>query len=264
MLKLTEDIYDIIDDSEITLLVLLDFSKAFDTVNHKLLLAKLDILGFEKNTCDWILSYLSGRQQMVRTDTESSTWSPLINGVPQGSILGPLLFTILISDMRRSIWNGSYITYADDTNLYWESNVETINSTIDTANQVLDQVNTYCIDTCLKLNELKCKYIFIGSKPAIRKLKILNTDNVKINSANLERVYNPKVLGLTFDEVLSWQKHINLCISKAMGNFFQMYRYKKILNKDAKITLCDSIVLSQFNYCDVVYSNLDISLENKV
>ena len=224
LLKLCEDIYDIIDDSEITLLVLLDFSKAFDTVNHKLLLAKLDILGFEKNTCDWILSYLSGRQQMVKTDTESSKWSPIINGVPQGSILGPLLFTILISDMRRSIWSGSYITYADDTNLYWESEVDTVNSTIDAANQVLEQVSTYCVDTCLRLNEAKSKYMFLGSKPAIKKLNMSQTNDLVINGSALERVYDTKVLGVLFDEVLSWQKQVNCCISKAMGNLFQTFR----------------------------------------
>ena len=264
LLKLCEDIYDVIDDSEITLLVLLDFSKAFDTVNHKLLLAKLDILGFEKNTCDWILSYLSDRKQMVKTDNDSSNWSPIINGVPQGSILGPLLFTILISDMRRSIWNGSYITYADDTNLYWESEVDTINSTIDATNQVLDQVSTYCVDTCLRLNETKCKYIFIGSKPAIRKLNNLQTTDLNINGSAIERVNCAKVLGVLFDEVLSWQKQVNLCISKAMGNFFQIYRFKKFLDTSAKITLCDSIILSQFNYCDIVYSNMDIYLEKKI
>ena len=156
LLKLCEDIYDIIDDSEITLLVLLDFSKAFDTVNHILLIAKLEILGFDKNTCDWILSYLSGRSQMVKTNTETSSWIRLENGVPQGSILGPLLFTILISDMRVSIWNGSYITYADDTNLYWESSVDNINNTITNANNVLENVRSYCVDTCLRLNEGKC------------------------------------------------------------------------------------------------------------
>ena len=127
LLKLTEDVLDTIDDSEVTLLVLLDFSKAFDTINHTLLLAKLDILGFDQNVCKWVKSYLSGRQQMVHTDKEKSNWSPVINGVPQGSILGPLLFTILISDMRVSIWSGSYISYADDTNLYWESSVNDIN-----------------------------------------------------------------------------------------------------------------------------------------
>ena len=264
LLKLCEDIYDIIDDSEITLLILLDFSKAFDTVNHKLLIAKLEILGFEKCTLDWILSYLSGRSQMVKTNTENSNWSPIQNGVPQGSILGPLLFTILISDMRVSIWNGSYITYADDTNLYWESEVDTINSTIEQANKVLDQVSTYCVDTCLRLNETKSKYIFIGSKPALRKLKAQDVDTIKIKGSDLEQVYCAKVLGVLVDEILSWQKMVNKNISSSMGNFYQMNRFKKFLDYDAKISLCDSIVLSQFNYCDIVYSNMDIFLEKKI
>ena len=264
LLKLCEDIYDIIDDSEITLLVLLDFSKAFDTVNHKLLIAKLEILGFDKNTCDWILSYLSGRSQMVKTNTETSSWIRLENGVPQGSILGPLLFTILISDMRVSIWNGSYITYADDTNLYWESSVDNINNTITNANNVLENVRSYCVDTCLRLNEGKCKYIFLGSKPAIKKLNSMDISHVKINGSDLEQVNCAKVLGVLFDEVLSWQKQVNACICKSMGNFYQMYRFRKFLSEEAKITLCDSIVLSQFNYCDIVYSNMDVFLEKKV
>ena len=220
LLKLTEDIYDAIDDSEITLLVLLDFSKAFDTVNHRLLLAKLNILGFQEKTCDWINSYLSGRQQKVVTETESSNWSTIINGVPQGSILGPLLFTILISDMRLSIWNGSYITYADDTNLYWESAVDAINETITMANSVTSNISNYCIDNCLRLNESKCKYIFIGTKPGIKKLDSLNLGDLQINNTNMERVREAKVLGVTIDEVLSWRKQVNLCISKAMSNFF--------------------------------------------
>ena len=102
---------------------------------------------------------------------ESSNWFAIVNGFPQGSILGPLLFTILISDKCRSIWNGHYMTYADNTNLYCELEVDTINSTIDTTDYVLEEVNTYCVYTCLRLNETKCKYMFIGSKPAIRKLK---------------------------------------------------------------------------------------------
>ena len=106
--------------------------------------------------------------------------------------------------------------------------------------------------------------MFIGSKPAIRKLNIAETNFLNINGTDLERVNKAKVLGVTFDEVLSWQKQVNLCISKAMGNFFQMYRYKKFLNEEAKITLCDSIILSQFNYCDIVYSNMDVILKKKV
>ena len=264
LLKLCEDIYDCIDDSEITLLVLLDFSKAFDTVNHKLLLAKLDILGFQENTCSWILSYLSGRQQKVQTETESSSWSSIINGVPQGSILGPLLFTILISDMRLSIWNGSYITYADDTNLYWESAADAINETLTKANSVTSNISKYCTDNCLRLNEGKCKFMLIGTKPAIKKVNSMDLGDLKINDVCMERVTDAKVLGVTFDEVLSWRKQVNLCIRRAMSNFFQICRYRKFLNKEAKIILCESIVLSQFNYCDIVYSNMDKYLKYKI
>ena len=169
LLKLNEDIFEALDDSEVTLLVLLDFSKAFDTVNHKLLLAKLDILGFQGGVCNWIHSYLSGRTQKVKTDSEESDWAEIKNGVPQGSILGPLLFTILVSDMRMTIWNGSYLTYADDTNLYWETPADMLNDSIREANSVLNNIADYCVNNRLILNEGKCKYIIMGSRPAIKK-----------------------------------------------------------------------------------------------
>ena len=264
LLRLTEDIYDAIDDSEITLLVFLDFSKAFDTVNHELLLAKLQILGFQETTCDWVRSYLSDRHQKVVTASESSNWSPIINGVPQGSILGPLLFTILISDMRMSIWSGSYVSYADDTNLYWESAVETINETITAANSVTSKISTYCTDNCLRLNPGKCKYMFIGTKPGINKLNSMVLGDLKINNVNMERVTHAKLLGVTFDEVLSWIKQVNKCIGMAMSNFFQINRYKRFLNRESKIILCESIVLSQFNYCDIVYASMDKYLKEKI
>ena len=264
LLKLNEDIFEALDDSEITLLVLLDFSKAFDTVNHKLLLAKLDILGFQSNVCGWIHSYLTGRSQKVKTDTEESDWAYIKNGVPQGSILGPLLFTILVSDMRMTIWNGSYITYADDTNLYWESPTDMVNNSIKQANSVLHNISNYCINNRLMLNVGKCKYIIMGSRYNIKKLNSIQLDPIKINNIVLERVSQAKVLGVTYDEVLSWKKQVNLSISKAVGNFLQFARYKRFLSKQSKITLCQSLVLSQFNYCDVIYSSMDVYLEKKI
>ena len=264
LLKLNEDIFEALDDSEVTLLVLLDFSKAFDTVNHRLLLAKLDILGFQGNVCSWIHSYLSGRSQKVRTDTGESEWADIKNGVPQGSILGPLLFTILVSDMRMTIWNGSYLTYADDTNLYWESPADMINDSIKAANGVLNNVSDYCINNQLILNNGKCKFIILGSRPAMKKINSMNLDPIKIKNAVLERVEHTKVLGVTYDEILSWKKQVNLSVSKAVGNFLQFSRYKRFLSKESKITLCQALVLSQFNYCDIIYSSMDSYLEKKI
>ena len=264
LLKLTEDILDAIDDSEITLLVFLDFSKAFDTVNHELLLAKLDILGFDEFSCNWIRSYLSDRYQRVKTDSGFSPWERVINGVPQGSILGPLLFLILISDMRISIWNGSYITYADDTNLYWNSSVENAKETLKNATAVISSVSTYCRNNCLRINLDKCKYMFLGSRNNIKKLKDLNLATPTINGFKMEYVNTYKVLGIHFDEVLSWRKQVNVVIGRAVSNFLQINRLGKFLTTESKTNLCQSIVLSHFEYCNNVYLNMDKSLKNKI
>ena len=85
-----------------------------------------------------------------------------------------------------------------------------------------------------------------------------------MNDSILERVTHTKVLGVTYDEILSWKKQVNLSVSKAVGNFLQFARYKHFLSQQSKITLCQSIVLSQFNYCDIIYSSMDAYLEKKI
>ena len=103
LIKITDDILDSIDESEVSILTLLYFSKAFDTVNHRLLLEKLKILGFSQLSRDWVSSYLTDRYQKVVVKDDGSSWVKIKNGVPQGSILGPTLFNILVSDMRQII-----------------------------------------------------------------------------------------------------------------------------------------------------------------
>ena len=264
LLKITDDILDSIDDSDVTLMIFLDFSKAFDTVNHRILIEKLKILGFQNNTCEWINSYLSNRYQRVVVGEDASDWIHIINGVPQGSILGPLLFTILVSDMRCHIWDGTYHQYADDTDLLFETSVELVNDTIAKANNVLEKINTYCRDNFLTLNAGKTKFMFFGSRPALKKLDGIVLNDLKIENEILERVKVAKNLGVSFDELLSWRKHINLNISKAVGSFINLSRFKRFLNTKSKVLLCDSIILSRFNYCDAVYQNIDICLQKKV
>ena len=101
LLNVTDDIYEALENSEITFLILLDYSKAFDCANHKLILAKLQSAGFQDDALSFIKSYLSGRSQKVVTGSQESSWESVLNGVPQGSVLGPLLFTILVSVIKR-------------------------------------------------------------------------------------------------------------------------------------------------------------------
>ena len=264
LLKICDDILESIEDNEVTLMVFLDFSKAFDTVNHRLLLEKLKILGFDSSALNWIKSYLSNRFQMVKVGDTFSEWKQIKNGVPQGSILGPLLFTILTSDMRKCFRFGNYHEYADDTNEYLNTTVENLNDSIQNINQDMKRVGEYCKNNILKLNEGKCEFMIMGSKHAMSKVKELNLDHIIINDKPIKRVDHAKYLGLTFDEVLSWNKQVNICISKAIGKFKQFSNCKRMLSMESKKIFCESMVLSQFNYADIVYMNMNKITQNKI
>ena len=140
LLNVTDDIYDALENSEVTFLVLLDYSKAFDCANHRLILAKLKAAGFHNDSLSFGTFYLSGRSQKVKTGTKESSLENVINGVPQGSVLGPLLFMILISDIRDAIKRDGYHLYADDTQLYYTCKVCDANVTIDHINSDLDNI----------------------------------------------------------------------------------------------------------------------------
>ena len=264
LIKITDDILDSIDDSEVTILTLLDFSKAFDTVNHRLLLEKLKILGFSQNAQDWVQSYLTDRFQKVQVNNDSSSWVRIKNGVPQGSILGPLLFNILVSDMRQFIEFNSSHGYADDVQLKVSTKIENINEAIHEVNKDLTSIGTYCRNSALTINEKKCYYMLIGTKPAIKKIDDLALDDMLINNKIIKRVKHVRNLGLNYDEVLSWRKHINIIIGRAISKFKDINRYKKFLNEESKKLLCDSLILSQFNFGDLVYLNIDMYLQKKI
>ena len=264
LLKISDDIMDAIDDSEITLLILLDFSKAFDTINHRLLLEKLSILGFSFQARKWIESYLTDRFQKVVANNDSSSFVHIKNGVPQGSILGPLLFNILISDMRQYINFSSSHTYADDTQLKISSKIENINSAISDVNKDLQSIGTFCTNNALRINTDKSYLLILGTKPAMKALNNFRIDELKINGEKIKRVKSTRNLGLTFDEVLSWRPHINKVIGCAISRFKDLYRHKKFLNFQAKKILADSLILSYFNFCDMVYMNMDEYLKRRI
>ena len=118
--------------------------------------------------------------------------------------------------------------------------------------------------TCLKLNESKSKSMIIGSRPNLCKLKSINLGEIKLNDKAIERVYEAKNLGITFDESMSWTRHVNLSVSKAYGKLNHAYRFKKFLLPEAKWNLCETYVLSQFNYGDVLLQNMTNLLEQKI
>ena len=264
LLNVTDDIYEALEDSELTFLILLDYSKAFDCANHRLILAKLRAAGFCDDSLSWITSYLSGRTQKVFTNSQESSWKSVINGVPQGSVLGPLLFTVLISDISDAIKRGKYHLYADDTQLYYRCKVEDANATIAKINSDLKNISEYSQRNCLKLNAGKSKFIVIGSRPNLKKLKSTVLDEIKLGPDTIVREYAVKNLGILFDEYFTWIKHVNLITAKSYGKLRHSYRFKNFLSPAAKWNLSETYILSQFNYGDIILQGLSNQLIQKI
>ena len=262
LLNISDDIYDAIDDSELTILVLLDYSKAFDTINHRLLYAKLQSLGFDFSAISWICSYLTDRKQKVKTTTTESGWETVKNGVPQGSVLGPLLFSILVHDIGKCIQNGKYHMYADDTQIYYRMHIHQIYDTINRINEDIARVVKYSENNCLKINAKKSYCIYIGSKHSLRQINAAN--HVILNNQPIKRVHTVKNLGVLFDENLTWEHHIKDIIKGAFFKLKQFYRFKYFLNTQTKHRLVEVYVLSKLNYCNTVTQGITTELKYKL
>ena len=252
------------DASELTFLILLDYSKAFDRVNHKLLLAKLMSLGFDEVSLNWVGSYLAGRAQKVKSNGEYSSWNPIINGVPQGSILGPLLFTILVTDLRNSLQSTSFHQYADDLQIQKHCKFDDVNNAINDINSDLTNISNYSVSNGLKLNYEKSKFMVIGSHQNIKKINDSELPPILLDEHILDREKCLKNLGVHFDEYMSWVKHINKTVCKAYGSLRSLYRFKKFLSESSKKSLCETLVLSHFNYCDCLFPSLAKYLSEKI
>ena len=191
---------------KISLLLLIDFSKAFDMVDHSILLSKLHHYGIRGKAYDWFTSYLSNRQQFVSVSGKDSKTRRLDFGVPQGSILGPLLFVIYINDMPEISRIAKFILYADDANI-----ILTADSIHEIEKQLCDLINVllnWVDSNGLLLNLKKTVYMLFNRSNAVLNL------TVKIKNTIIERKSESKFLGVIVDDKLKWTKHVNVVRSK--------------------------------------------------
>ena len=264
LLHILDEILRSIDSNEITVMTLLDYSKAFDTANHRLIVAKLRALGFTNTACQWISSYLHERLQRVRTSSGLSGDIILKNGVPQGSILGPILFTVLTSDLHKCLKNCKYHCYADDTQLYKSGKVSDINEIIRDMNEDLRAVADFSRTNCLKLNYDKNKFIIFASKNNLQLINSAVLDPITIDGQIVGRETVVRNLGLHMDEELTFEFHINDLIKRAWGKLKTAWKCGKFLSAESKRIIVECYVLSQFNYLDVIWRSATKGMWNKI
>ena len=264
LIDITDFAFDAFDNGEIVILVLLDYSKAFDCANHKLILAKARALGFMDSALTLLESYLSDRKQKIKIDENESEWCNLMNGVPQGSILGPLLFTILLTDIRDVIVNCKHHCYADDTQVYTKCKITEVESCIEKINSDLKNIAQFSENNCLDLNAGKSKFIILGTGHNMSVLKNKILPPVVINNKPIKRENTVVNLGVIFDENLTFYNHINSVVSDSIGKLKHAFRFKNFLSQQAKIIIVEFYVLSNLNYCDILFQNLSGVLKNKL
>ena len=158
LLKVTDILPKAMDEKLVTIMVLIDFSKAFDSINHDILLNKLWNIGMAPCALEWFSSYLMDRSQRVRLGESLSQRLPLSHGVPQGSILGPLMFTVYVNDLPLIVVNFKPECYVDDSKLYVSFLVNDLDSAIDQINKDLDQLCCWCCGNSLLINPEKTGY----------------------------------------------------------------------------------------------------------
>ena len=247
LLLLCDKIYKGIDEQKEVRVVFLDASKAFDRVWHAGLLFKLRQLGLTSSLVTWIQSYLSDHKQRVVLEGCSSSWLPVKAGVPQGSILGPLLFLVYTNDITDDITSDIHL-YCDDTSL-----LSVATDPVVAAQRLNDDLNTlykWSKHSFMVFNPSKTVSLTINNISKNHDIQPLMLENTLVSEVG-EHTH----LGVTFSKNMSWKAHINNLCKKASQRLGMMQVLKYSLSRDTLAHIYTAVVLSLFDYGDVIYNN---------
>lgn len=256
ILKVKSDLLHHISNQQVTALILLDLSAAFDTVDHGILLERLATRFHITDTVlKWFKEYLTSRTQSVIIDGSESTCVHLCQGVPQGSVLGPLCFTYYtmpIGDICRR-HNINYHLYADDTQLYLTfdgGNNISYTEALDRLNLCISDIKTWMCKNKLKLNSDKTEAIFIGTWQQLKKCEDFTKLPQKIGNETIQPVTSVRDLGFMLDNVLKGEEHVKKICAECTGTLKTIMKIRNNINTETCKLLVNGLVTSRLDYCN--------------
>ena len=226
VLSFSDNIRRNMDQGQLTGAVFIDLRKAFDTVDHAVLLDKLSNLGILDKEHGWFTDYLSNRTQVVEFQGVTSASEDVSTGVPQGSILGPLLFILHINDLPEVVSDCNILMYADDTVLYCSSSQASVIQ--DKLNAELSKIDHWLSFNSLFVNVTKTEAMLFGTAP---RLSAVNSFSITLNNNVIKRVFHFTYLGIVFDDRLIWNEQIKYLISKAGKRVGMLGRLRRSLTR---------------------------------
>ena len=253
LLSMIEKMKKSLDKNHFAAAVLTDLSKAFDCINHDLLIAKLHAYGFSYQALIFLHSYVSQRKQRTKVNNSFSTWSTAETGVPQGSILGVLIFNIYINDIFYSVDENSLMNFADDNTPYETGKcLECILKTLD---DNVDIISEWFMNNYLKMNTDKC-HLLVPK----------HIDNVFLNVNNEKLIAESKVklLGITIDNKLDFNEHVSNICKKASQKLHALTRISPYIDNQKLKIIMKAFIESQFSYCPLLWMFHNRTMNNRI